>query len=120
MAKRIFDYARPLLTTTDGGSATFDIPVPEGSTLGFDAIIIPRVVSSNVGGLIPVQGAIHNDGGTVALTATPITPTPVLNTAIALATAVFTANSTNLRLTVTGVAAIGDIQWLCEIRYIVN
>jgi len=117
---RIFDVKRGILSTTDAGTATLDIAVPTNAVVGFSASIVPKVASSNVGGFIPISGAIHNNGGIVALSGTPITPTPALNAAIALVTAVFTANSTNLRLTVTGVAAIGVIDWQYEIRLIVN
>jgi uncharacterized protein YjeT (DUF2065 family) len=64
--------------------------------------------------------AISNNGGAVAVNGTLPTITPALHASLAAATAVFTANSTNLRLTVTGVVAIGVIEWQYEIKLIVN
>lgn len=120
MASRIFDKKRGVLSTTDAGTATLDIPVPTGTVVGFSAIIVPRVTLTNVGGMFPITGSIGNNAGVVALSGTPTALTPSLSATIALVTAVFTANSTNLRLTVTGVAAIGTIEWQYEIKLIVN
>jgi hypothetical protein len=120
MASRIFDIKRGVISTTDAGTATFDIAVPTNSSLGFESKIVPKVASNNDGGMIVQSGSIKNDGGTVTLNGAIISIGASLATSIALVTAAFTANSTNLRLTVTGVAAIGVIDWQYEIKIIIN
>lgn len=117
---RIFDIKRGVISTSNAGTATFDIAVPTNTTMGFSASIVPKVSSSNAGGMIVQSGSIKNNAGTVALNGTVVSIGASLDTSIAAATAVFTANSTNLRLTVTGVALIGTVDWQYEIRLIVN
>lgn len=119
MATKI-QKANGSLQTTDGGAVTLDIAVPSNSVMAFVAHIVPKVSSSNVGGLIVMSGSIHNNGGTVALDNVVVAGASILAAAIALVTAVFTANSTNLRLTVTGVALIGVIDWEYHIDFILN
>lgn len=116
---KIIDYKRGVLTTTDAGVAVLDIPVPTNSILGYVARIVPKG-PSNIGGIFSIEGAITNNAGVVAIIGVSVPITPQLSASIALATAVFTANSTNLRLTVTGVAAIGVLEWQYEIKTIVN
>lgn len=118
-AKRIFDYKRGVLSTTDAGTATLDIPVTTNTVIGFEARITPHVQTTHVGGIFFITGAIGNASGVVALSGAPNTLT-TLSASIVAATAVFTANTTNLRLTVTGVAAIGVIEWQYEIKLIYN
>lgn len=117
---RIFDIKRGVISTTDGGTATLDIAIPSNTVAGFSAIIVLKVISTNAGGMIPVSGSIANNAGTATLQGTNIAPTPALGAAITLATAVFTASGTSLRLTATGVAAIGVIDWQYEIKIIIN
>lgn len=119
-ASRIFDYKRGIAQTTDAGVATIDIPIPTDTVVGFNAIIVLKVDSTKVGGSIQLSGSIHNAGGTVALDNAVVPLSSALAASVALATAVVTANSTNLRLTVTGVAAIGVIDWQYEFKLIVN
>lgn len=122
MAARIFDVRRGVLSTTDAASTTFDIAVPSNSVMAFESTLSIKK-SGNVGGIVKHVGSIHNNGGTVALDGTPISLAGfagAVDAALATASATFTANSTNLRLTVTGVAAIGVIDWQYEIRLIVN
>jgi hypothetical protein len=119
---RIFDVKRGVLSTTDAGTATLDIPVPTNTVMIFDAVICVKK-SGNVGGLNRRQGSIHNNGGTVALDGSVIEMAgfaQAMDGGLLTATSVFTANSTNLRLTVTGVAAIGVVDWQYEIKLIVN
>ncbi len=119
-ASRIFDYNRGILQTTDAGTATLDIPIPTNTVAGFSAIVVLKVDSTKVGGSIQLSGSIHNAAGTVALDNVVASISSALSASVALATAVITANSTNLRLTVTGVAAIGVIDWQYEIKTVVN
>ena len=119
---RIFDVKRGVVSTTDAGSVTVDLPVPSNSVMSFDSTICVKK-SGNVGGVVKQIGSIHNNGGTVALDGSPISLAGfagAMDSALALATSVFTANSTNLRLTLTGVAAIGVVDWQYEIRLIIN
>lgn len=119
---RIFDVKRGVLSTTDAGTATLDIPVPTNTVMTFQSSISIKDISS-VGGLNLQVGSIHNVSGTVGLDGTPITLAgfaQAMDATLATASAVFTANSTNLRLTITGVAAIGVVDWQYEIRIIVN
>jgi len=119
---RIFDVRRGVVSTTDGGNVTIDISVPSNSVMSFDSTISAKK-SGNVGGVIKQIGSIHNNGGTVALDGTPISLAGfagAMDAALALATAVWTANGTNLRLTITGVAGVGVVDWQYEIRLIVN
>lgn len=119
---RIFDVKRGVLSTTDAGTATIDIAVPSNSVMTFDATLSIKK-SGSVGGLIRQAGSIHNNGGTVALDGTVISLAGfagAMDATLATATSVWTANSTNLRLTVTGVAAIGVVDWQYEIRLIIN
>ena len=117
---RIFDTKRGVLSTTDAGTATLDIAVPTNTVLGFEAKIIVKDISSSLGGHIIQAGSIHNVAGVVALDNTTVSVASVLDATLATATAVFTANSTNLRLTVTGVAAIGQVDWQYQIVTIIN
>lgn len=119
---RIFDVKRGTLSTTDAGTATLDIAVPTNTVMGFDMNLTVRK-STNVGGQVKQSGSIHNNAGTVALDGTVValvTFAQAMDASLSTASAVFTANSTNLRLTVTGVAAIGVLEWQYEIRTIVN
>lgn len=121
-SSRIFDIKRGTLSTTDAGTATFDIAVPTNTVMGFDMNLTVRK-STNVGGQVKQSGSIHNNAGTVALDGTVValvTFAQAMDASLATASAVFTANSTNLRLTVTGVAAIGVLEWQYEIRTITN
>jgi len=107
-----------VLSTTDGGTATFDIVVPSNTVMGFELTLVVKK-SGNVGGIIKQTGSIHNNGGTVALDGTPVSLAgfaQAIDATLATASAVFTANSTNLRLTVTGVAAIGVVDWQYSIK----
>lgn len=111
-----------VLSTTDAGTATFDIAVPTDTVMGFELTVVLKK-SGNVGGVVRQVGSIHNNGGTVALDGTPVSLTTfaqAMDASLATATAVFTANSTNLRLTVTGVAAIGVVDWQYEIKTFTN
>lgn len=119
---RAFDVKRGVLSTTDGGSATLDIAVPSNSVMSFDSTLCVKK-SGNVGGVIKQVGSIHNNAGTVAMDGTFLTLSgfaQAIDATLATATAIFAANSTNLRLTVTGVAAIGAVDWQYEIRLSVN
>lgn len=119
---RIFDIKRGVLSTTDGGTATLDIPVPTNTVMSFEAVIVLKK-SGNVGGVIKQIGSIHNNAGTVAMDGTFVTVSgfaQAIDASLATATSVFTANSTNLRLTVTGVAVIGVVDWQYEIKNIIN
>lgn len=111
-----------VLSTTDAGTATFDIAVPTDTVMGFELTVVLKK-SGNVGGIIKQVGSIHNNGGTVALDGTPVSLAGFaqsMDASLATATAVFTANSTNLRLTVTGVAAIGVVDWQYAIKTFTN
>lgn len=119
-AARIFDVKRGVLSTTNNGTATLDIAVPTGQSIAFLSSINLKETTTNTGGFIYQTGSISNNGGSVALNGSIIPVGISLVTALAAATAVYTANSTNLRLTVTGVALIGNVDWLYEIKLIYN
>lgn len=119
---RIFDVKRGTLSTTDGGTATLDIPVPTNTVMGFDMNLTVRK-SGNVGGQVKQSGSIHNNAGTVALDGSVVSLVSfaqAMDATLATASAVFTANSTNLRLTVTGIVAIGTLEWQYQINCIIN
>lgn len=119
---RIYDYKRSpssITSTLDGASTTIDISVPNNSVMGFEIHIVVKG-TANIGGYFVVNGAINNNAGTVALIGSPVVITPFLSASLALITAVATANSTNLRITLTGVAAIGTLEWQYEIKVIIN
>ncbi len=119
-AARIFDKIRGVLQTTNAGTATLDIAVPTGQSIGLLSKINLKETTTNTGGFIHQTGSISNNAGSVALNGTIVPVGVSLIAGLAAATAVFTANSTNLRLTVTGVALIGNIDWLYEIELIYN
>lgn len=119
---RIYNPVVGVLSTTDGGTSTVDFPVPSNSVMGFELSLVIKK-SGNVGGFIKQSGSIHNNAGTVALDGTVVSLVgfaQAMDAALATASAVFTANSTNLRLTVTGVAAIGVVEWQYKIDLSVN
>lgn len=117
-----YDKRTGLVSTTDAGTATIDIAVPSNIVMGFESTVVLKK-SGNVGGIIKHLGSIHNNGGTVAMDGTVVSIAGFagsIDAALATALAIFTANSTNLRLTVTGVAAIGVVDWQYEIKLIIN
>ena len=121
---RTFDIKRGRLQTSGAVTATLDIPVPTGSIMTYEAFINLGDISDGAGGAAGGHmariGAIKNAAETVALIgADTAFFTDILSGTLATATAVFTANATNLRLTVTGIAAI-DIDWLYEIKTNIN
>jgi hypothetical protein len=119
MAQRIFDKKRGVLSTSGATSATFDIAVPINTTIGFLSKIVVRETNSNIGAFKYSAGSISNDSGTVALDNTITTIAQLTNTGLNGISAIFTANSTNLRLTVTGIVS-ADIDWQYEIEVIIN
>lgn len=118
-AARIFDKKRNVLTTSGAVTATWDIPVPSNTVIGFLAKITANESTTHLGLMIIQSGAIQNNAGTVALSGTVASVSSVINAGLVGALAAFTANSTNLRLTVTGVALL-DITWQIEIEAINN
>lgn len=120
---RIFDIKRGVLSTTDAGTATLDIPVPTSTVLGFSAIIVPKIASTGLGGIVAQNGAANNVAGVVTVSGTTVSLAGfagAMTAGLATATAVFSASGTNLRLTVTGVAAIGVVDWQYQITCIIN
>ena len=119
MAARIFDKQRGVLNTSGLTSTILDISIPNNTSVGFIAKIIAKDIDANIGAMFHQVGSISNNGGVVALDNTVALLASVLNASLATATAVFTANSTNLRLTVTGIA-LKNIDWQYEIEVIYN
>lgn len=119
MAKRIFHKERGVLTTSGAASATFDIAVPSNTSIGFIAKVIARETTLNIGGFSNQTGSISNNAGTVTLDGAVISLAAITNAGLAGVTTVFTANSTNLRMTVTGLITL-NIDWQYEIEVIKN
>lgn len=116
---RVFDKKRNVLTTSGAVTTTWDIPVPSDTVIGFVAKITANESATHLGLMIYQTGAIQNNAGTVALSGTVASLASVINAGLAGAAAAFTANGTNLRLTVTGVVLL-DITWQIEIELINN
>lgn len=119
MAARVFDKQRGVVSTVGATTSTLDIPVPNNRTIGFIAKIVIKETTLHIGAFINQAGSISNNGGTVALDGAVSSLVSIINAGLAGATAVFTANGTNLRLTVTGVILL-NIDWEYEIELIHN
>lgn len=118
-AQRIFDKKRGVLNTVGLISATFDIAVPTGVTIGFNAKIVIKETTLFIGAFNSQVGSISNNAGIVTLDAVNVTLGSVINAALAGITTIFTANGTNLRITVTGLPTL-NIDWQYEIEVIQN
>lgn len=108
-----------MLTTSGLTSATFDIAVPSNVSIGFISNVVAKETSLHIGALSNQAGSISNNAGTVVMDGAVISLASVINAGLAGITTIFTANGTNLRMTVTGVVAL-NIDWQYEIELIQN
>lgn len=118
-AQRIFDKKRGVLNTVGLTSTTFDIAIPTGVTIGFIAKVTIKETTLFIGAINNQIGSISNNAGVVTMDDAVVPIASIINTGLAGITAAFTANSTNLRLTVTGIAST-NIDWMYEIELLYN
>lgn len=115
-AARIFDKKRGVLSTSGAVTTTLDIPVPTGKTIGFIAKVVAKETATFIGAFSNQIGSISNNAGVVTLDGVVVSLGSIINAGLAGLTIVFTANSTNLRMTVTGVVLLAiDFQYEIEL-----
>lgn len=118
MAARIFDKKRGVLQTSGAVTTTLDIAVPNNQSVGFIAKIIAKETTLHIGAMFHQIGSISNNAGTVTLDGTVSSLVSIVNAGLAGTAIAFTANSTNLRMTVTGVILLGiDFEYEIELIY---
>lgn len=115
MAQKIIDKKRGVLSTSGLASATFDIAVPTGVTIGFSVKVAIKETTIFIGAFNNQVGSISNNAGVVTMDGAVISLGSVINAGLAGITTILTANGTNLRLTVTGIT-LKTLDWQYEIE----
>lgn len=119
MAKRIFDKKRGVLTTSGSVTSFVDLIIPNNTCVGFILKVVSKDTTANVGAMIHQVGSISNNTGITTLDGVVSSLASIINPSLAGITTILTANSSNLRLSVTGII-LKDLDWQYEIEMIHN